>query len=71
MNKEDEQLIIHDVENDIKQRRQLLLFVIKVINKIWKDEKIITKENIINSFFKSSITYNMDGSNDKKFEFPH
>ena len=71
MNKEDEQLIIHDVENDIKQRRQLLLFVIKVINKIWKDEKIITKENIINSFFKSSITYNMDGTNDKKFEFPH
>lgn len=67
MNEENYKLINLDDENEIKWRRH---FVINIINKIWKDENKITKENIVNSFFKSSLTYNMDGTNDEKFEFP-
>lgn len=55
--------------NDIKlgERRHS---IINIINKIWKDENIITKENIINSFYKSTITYKMDGSDDNNYVFP-
>ena len=40
------------------------------ICKIWKDKKFITSDNIRNSFFRSSITFRMDGSDDNDFKFP-
>jgi len=45
--------------------------LINSVAKIWKDDKCITKENIKNSFFKSSITFKMDGTDDNEFKFPN
>ena len=44
--------------------------IINLVNEIWFNDDYIKKFTIINSFFKSSITFNMDGSDDEKFLFP-
>ena len=44
--------------------------IINLVNKIWFNDDYIKKFTIINSFFESSITFNMDGSDDEKFLFP-
>ena len=43
--------------------------IINLVNKIWFNDDYIKKSIIINSFFKSSIAFNMDGSDDEKFLF--
>ena len=51
----------------LKDRRH---FIVNAVNDIWYDDRQIKKESIINSFFKASITFRLDGSDDDSFEFP-
>ena len=54
-------------EVDLYTRRNNIM---NLVNKIWFSDDYIKKSAIINSFFKSSITFNIDGSDDEKFLFP-
>ena len=40
-----------------------------VVNLWWNDEKI-KEDSIINSFYKTTITFPLDGLKDNEYEFP-
>ena len=48
----------------MKQRSEQ---IINLIYKVWEDNNNIKKDIITNSFFRSSITFNMSGIEDEKF----
>ena len=50
----------------MKQRSEQ---IINLIYKVWEDNNNIKKDIITNSFFRSSITFNMSGIEDEKFNF--
>ena len=40
-----------------------------VVN-LWFDDKKIKEDSIINSFYKTTITFPLDGSKGNEYEFP-
>ena len=60
-----------NIINEGKQNSNCIMNIISLVNKIWNnDDYNYIKSATINSFFKSGITFNMDGSVYLKFSFP-
>ena len=55
-----------NISNLDKQR----LKIIQWVANLWWDDKKKKENSIINSFYKTTITFPLDGSKDNEYEFP-